>query len=223
MREQMLFKYKQRLLNERKKITGAVDFINRQGMEMPLATSISELSVYDNHPADIGSEVFERGKDFALRETNALILSAIDAALERIEKGNYGICAGCGKEIAPARLEAVPYAAECPECKEAEERAPRMHDRPVEEEVLGKPFAGTLNDASENIRYDGEDAWQEVARYSETTDEWSRGGSYYGYSEFDQAKDRGAVEDIDNIPYEVGADGVIYKNFRGRDDERAPS
>lgn len=223
MRDQKLFKYKRRLLNEREKIAAEVGFIHRQGMEMPLSSSISELSTYDNHPADIGSEVFERGKDFALRDTGELILAAIDAALEKIENGNYGICTMCGKEISPARLEAVPFAAECLECKEAAEDAPRRHDRPVEEEVLGRPFARTFHDAPGDIMYDGEDAWQEVARYSETTDEWSRGGSYYGYSEFDQVEDPGAVEEVDNIPYEVGADGVIYKNFRGKDDERAPS
>jgi len=223
VQDKMLFKYKQRLLNERKKIAGDVEFINRQGMEIPLGNSISELSTYDNHPADIGSEVFERSKDFALRETHALILEAIDTALEKIKNGTYGICAACGKEISTARLETVPFAAECLECKEAAENAPRQHDRPVEEEVLGRPFARTFNDATGDIMYDGEDAWQEVARYSETTDEWSRGGSYYGYSEFDITEDRGAVEEVDNIPYEVGADGVIYKNFRGKDDERAPS
>jgi hypothetical protein len=99
---------------------------------------------------------------------------------------------------------------------------PRGDERPVEEDVLGKPFARTFTDASGAIIYDGEDAWQEVARYSETTDEWSRGGSYYGYSEFDIVEDRGAVEEVDNIPYEVGEDGVFYKNFRGLDDENPP-
>jgi hypothetical protein len=35
-------------------------------------------------------------------------------------------------------------------------------------------------------------------------------------------EDRGAVEEVDNIPYEVGEDGVFYKNFRGLDDENPP-
>lgn len=41
---------------------------------------------------------------------------AIQAALDRIKNGSYGLCAKCGDEIASARLEAVPYAALCVKC-----------------------------------------------------------------------------------------------------------
>ena len=43
-------------------------------------------------------------------------LKAIDAALDRISKGTFGICAKCGNPISPARLAAVPHAALCEEC-----------------------------------------------------------------------------------------------------------
>lgn len=43
-------------------------------------------------------------------------LKAIEAALERIEKGTYGTCVRCGGEISAERLEAVPHAALCREC-----------------------------------------------------------------------------------------------------------
>ncbi|MCL6560234.1 MAG: TraR/DksA C4-type zinc finger protein [Firmicutes bacterium] len=220
----MLMKFKQRLLDERNHLTRRIEFIDEEALGVSMEDSISELSTYDNHPADIGSELFERSKDFALRENAMVTIAAIDDALEKIEKGTYGICDVCGKEIAVERLEAMPSTTICRNCKEAEEKIPhRENDRPVEEDVLGKPFARTFVDASGDIMYDGEDAWQEVARYSETTDEWSRGGSYYGYSEFDIVEDRGAVEEVDNIPYEVGDDGVFYKDFRGTDDESAPA
>lgn len=222
MRKEMLSKFKQRLLDERKRMAGNVEFIDQQGIGVSLENSISELSTYDNHPADIGSEMFERSKDFALRETSMIILNAIDAALEKIKNGTYGMCEECGREISLERLEAVPYTAVCRECKEAMEEVPRQSERPVEEDVLGRPFARAFKDSTGDIMYDGEDAWQEVARYSEATDEWSRGGSYYGYSDFDIDDDRGSVEEVDNIPYETGDDGVFYKNFRGVDDENAP-
>jgi len=224
MQEEILLKFKQRLLSEREHLTRRVEAMDGEGLGVSLEDSISELSTYDNHPADIGSEVFERSKDFALRENAMITITAIDDALEKIKNGVYGTCDVCGKEIAPERLEAMPTTTICRDCKEAEEKIPhRENDRPVEEYVLGKPFARTFVDASGDIMYDGEDAWQEVARYSETTDEWSRGGSYYGYSEFDIVEDRGSVEEVDNIPYEVGDDGVFYKNFRGADDESAPA
>lgn len=226
MREDLLDKFKQRLLDERKHLNQRVDFMDEQGhggLGVPMGDSISELSSYDNHPADIGSEMFERSKDFALRESAMITITAIDDALQKIENGTYGTCDVCGKKIALERLEVMPSTTLCRDCKEAEEKIPQRDERPAEEDVLGKPFARTFVDASGDIMYDGEDAWQDVARYSETTDEWSRGGSYYGYSEFDIVEDRGAVEEVDNIPYEVGDDGMFYKDFRGTDDESAPS
>ena len=108
----------------------------------------------------------------------------------------------------------MPSTTLCRECKEGEEKIPRGDERPVEEDVIAKTLTRAFSDGP-GAGYDGEDAWQEVARYSETTEEWSRGGSYYGDSRLDRVEDRGAVEEVDNIPYEVGEDGVIYKNFRG--------
>jgi DnaK suppressor protein len=50
------------------------------------------------------------------------LLSSIDAALARIEDGTYGRCERCGEPIAEERLEALPYATRCIECKRLEER-----------------------------------------------------------------------------------------------------
>jgi RNA polymerase-binding protein DksA len=49
-------------------------------------------------------------------------LEAIDAALLRIENGTYGICIQCGKHIPTERLEAIPFALLCIDCKRANER-----------------------------------------------------------------------------------------------------
>jgi RNA polymerase-binding protein DksA len=46
----------------------------------------------------------------------------IDVALSRIATNEYGICQRCGKRISVARLEALPYASLCIECKSREER-----------------------------------------------------------------------------------------------------
>jgi RNA polymerase-binding protein DksA len=50
-------------------------------------------------------------------------IGEVKHALEKIEKGTYGICDGCGKQIAPARLEAVPQAAYCMDCKIKQRRS----------------------------------------------------------------------------------------------------
>lgn len=56
-------------------------------------------------------EVLEAIGDSASRE-----LEAIDAALERIARGCFGVCADCGQRIEQARLDAVPYAVKCSRC-----------------------------------------------------------------------------------------------------------
>jgi DnaK suppressor protein len=50
------------------------------------------------------------------------MLGDIDAALKRIEEGTYGVCVTCGAQISPERLEAMPWATLCIDCKRKEER-----------------------------------------------------------------------------------------------------
>jgi RNA polymerase-binding protein DksA len=77
-----------------------------------------ELAHYDDHMADSATETFEREKDLAIEENYKLLLEQVDAALEKIENGTYGLCDRCHKAIAPGRLEALPYATLCIECAE---------------------------------------------------------------------------------------------------------
>ncbi len=55
----------------------------------------------------------------ALEESSRAEVQQIKAALARIKDGTYGTCANCDEPIAPARLEAVPYATLCIECASA--------------------------------------------------------------------------------------------------------
>jgi RNA polymerase-binding protein DksA len=52
----------------------------------------------------------------ALEQSSRAEVDQILAALARMEEGSYGICASCGVDIPPARLQAVPYATECIDC-----------------------------------------------------------------------------------------------------------
>lgn len=69
--------------------------------------------------ADSADRAIERENDEVLEEfghTGLKELEAIEAALERVAAGTFGVCAKCGKPISAARLEAVPHAALCEEC-----------------------------------------------------------------------------------------------------------
>jgi DnaK suppressor protein len=59
-----------------------------------------------------------------LGETQRREIQQIDAALERIDAGEYGACRDCGQPIDPRRLAALPYALLCTECATRAERAP---------------------------------------------------------------------------------------------------
>lgn len=204
MDKEQMREFKQRLLEEKERLLERIGSIDESGLGSSLEDSIGELSTYDNHPADIATEVFERSKDFALREDARTRVSAIDDALRGIEEGTYGICSQCGQEIPLERLKTLPYTTMCLPCKTASEvRAGALGRRPVEEDFLSPPFGRTFNDATGDNMYDGEDAWQDVSRYGSSSDE-----------AIDE-EDRTAVEDVDEIPYEVGKDGVIYQDFNG--------
>lgn len=92
-------------------------FLEQVKEEIPLSErdSTGELSAYDNHPADMGTELFEREKDIALNELAREDIVAIDKALQAMDKGEYGKCAVCKKEIPLERLEAIPTALYCME------------------------------------------------------------------------------------------------------------
>ncbi|HKK30667.1 MAG TPA: TraR/DksA C4-type zinc finger protein [Alphaproteobacteria bacterium] len=57
-----------------------------------------------------------------LEEVHIAEMAATRGALARLEEGTYGICISCGKNIAPARLEAMPTAALCIECANEQEQ-----------------------------------------------------------------------------------------------------
>ena len=75
-----------------------------------LRDMVGELSLADNHPADLASENFERSKEISLQEQSYNRLRQVEEALKRIEEGTYGICRRCGADIGRERLEALPEA-----------------------------------------------------------------------------------------------------------------
>jgi DnaK suppressor protein len=70
--------------------------------------------------AAAASFVFEQQRDLALRDRARQQLAEVEAALGRLERGTFGRCTRCGKDIAPERLDALPWAALCIDCQRAE-------------------------------------------------------------------------------------------------------
>ena len=75
-----------------------------------------------NHIAEDGASVAEAERIVTVTEDLQDILAQVDAALERMNEGTYGICQRCGKPIGAERIEAFPYVAYCIECQSRIER-----------------------------------------------------------------------------------------------------
>lgn len=168
MEKDKLKKYKDILLGEKKRLEDTMDrFEDEERINQQ--ESIKELSNYDNHPADIGSETFEREKDLGLKDNTFTLLKQVDDALEKIESGSYGVCQKCGNRISEERLEVVPYTSFCEKCKKIEEELVGSRERPIEEGTFYPPFRG-INDNTDMVSYDAEDAWQDVAQYGTSSE-----------------------------------------------------
>ena len=95
--------------------------LNEGDLKESLQEQSSDKS-YAFHMADVGSDNNEREKSFMVASIEGDILTELNEALDRIENGTYGICAICDEPIHPRRLEAIPYAKLCLNCKAREEK-----------------------------------------------------------------------------------------------------
>jgi RNA polymerase-binding transcription factor DksA len=75
--------------------------------------NLGELSDVDQHPADTGTETFERERDISILEQVEAELADVERALQRLDEGTYGLCEACSEPIEEARLEALPAARFC--------------------------------------------------------------------------------------------------------------
>lgn len=140
MDEKNLKSLQKKLFSEKESIQKQIKENKDFGLNKSMNESIGELSGYDNHPADIGTELFERGKDSALEENKEHTISLINDALDKIDLGTYGLCEKCKKEIPLERLEALPYAKYCVEHQPINDLST---SRPIEEEILSPPYGRT--------------------------------------------------------------------------------
>ena len=111
------------LLERREAVANALDNLHKENAGS-LEDETGELvsGSADQHMADTATETVEREIGNTLEEHDERLLEAIDAALQRIEAGTYGKCVNCGAQIPEERLEAMPWATLCIECKRKEER-----------------------------------------------------------------------------------------------------
>ena len=101
-----------RLEKERTRLQGIREGIQRE-QDDAISEAGNELSSFDQHPGDSGTETFEMEKNVSLLEQVDDELQEIEAATQRLERGTYGTCQACGRPIGDERLEAMPAARFC--------------------------------------------------------------------------------------------------------------
>jgi len=82
--------------------------------------AVEDLGVKDL--ADIASNDIDVRTLEAVSTQDRLRLNKVESALIRLENGKYGVCARCSKKISRDRLEAIPYAVMCIDCKSDAEK-----------------------------------------------------------------------------------------------------
>ncbi|MEA2534994.1 MAG: DnaK suppressor protein [Actinomycetota bacterium] len=101
-----------RLEAERRRLAELTGTLSVPNGESDVEAS-SEQGDYDQHPADMASETFERAKDLSILIGMEAKIADVERALERLDAGTYGICEACGQPIGEPRLEAWPAARFC--------------------------------------------------------------------------------------------------------------
>ena len=99
--------FREILLKKREEIVKNMEYL-KSVLNSTNQEASGDHSAYSFHMADQGTDAMEREKAFLFISRDEKYLKQIDAALERVDNGTYGICRVTGKEIGKERLEAVP-------------------------------------------------------------------------------------------------------------------
>ena len=117
-------KFFENLLNEKKEtLIQELGYLEDNTMRLNSKEGAGDLSSHAYHLADHATETQDREQAFHMASREGKYLFYIEEALDRVRNGTFGVCKKCGKLIPKARLEAVPTAKMCIECKTKQERA----------------------------------------------------------------------------------------------------
>jgi RNA polymerase-binding transcription factor DksA len=127
MTKKNLQHFEKRLLDERKRVLKELGHYDETFGSTPQGAD-GDLSAYSFHMADQGTDAMEREKAFLFASQEGRFLWHIDEALRRLYRSpeQFGKCHNCGQDIAFERLDALPHARYCIECKQREEDGKRQ-------------------------------------------------------------------------------------------------
>jgi DnaK suppressor protein len=108
--------YRRRLLALKQRLGGELSELEEEALRPVGGEPSGGLSDVPLHPADLANVEYEEEVNLGLLENETQLLAEVNDALDRIERGTFGRCENCGREISRERLEALPYARYCARC-----------------------------------------------------------------------------------------------------------
>lgn len=125
MTQEQLDYLKKIIMEKRDRLLAELELMKSSGLNASMKESSGDHSSYSFHMADQGTDTMDREQQYFFAARDGNLLYHLNLALERLEKGDYGACVQCGQDISIERLEAVPHARLCIECKSKEEMLKR--------------------------------------------------------------------------------------------------
>jgi DnaK suppressor protein len=109
-------KYQQRLLEMATRLKENEEGVANDALRQVSGDVSGNLSNVPMHLADLATDTFEQEMSASLMTNTRQLQTEVAAALDRIEKGTFGKCEQCGRDISEGRLEALPYTRYCVDC-----------------------------------------------------------------------------------------------------------
>ncbi len=194
--------YRELLERNKAEISHTINLMKENDTAEQDKYSPSELSNYDNHPAEMGTELYQTEHNNALKVHEEHLLKDIDDAISRIDKGTFGKCAFCGNDIGEERLEVIPYTRLCIECEDNKVVKPHILNniRPNEELVLDTPMGRKYLNRQEDDEHEGMDQLNDLMKYGSADSPQDMGG-YHDYKDFytNDTDRQGIVDDMDQV------------------------
>jgi len=116
-------RFEEVLREERQRVLDAISYLHEETPGSLEDETEEIVGSSDNHLGETATATLDREIDYSLEENSEQVLRAIDGALRRIDEGTFGVCETCGQAISEERLEAIPYATQCIDCRRKGERA----------------------------------------------------------------------------------------------------
>lgn len=197
--------FKELLKQQKEMEVCAVENIDNMSMNISGNISTGELSSYDNHPADVATEVFQVEHARGLKAVHEDSINKIDEAMNRLDGEGFGICKDCGASIDEERLEILPDTKLCITC--AREKDHLINE--AREAIRSRPHEDNAGSNVKRVRERferqdaGTDIFIELIKFG-SAESPSEEGNFKDFNDFYNTKmnEDGIVDEMDKYSNE---------------------